>query len=231
MRKKALLAIGAAGIMALGVSAGTFALLSDQANATETLTAGRLSVISWRDQGDSVPGPMFYTTAAEGETTPGGNNGLKPTGPWAPGDSRLRVLMLKNAGTLDAWITGAGASLDSGSMHLADKLRYCISTSPIIPFTPIDYNAQQPMCPATDDVTVDPNVASYLAVGSLGDLINADKNFTDGSNPLKVAMNAGPAPKPFYFYVSLPLDADNSYQSETLKVTFSMNAVQKRNNP
>ncbi|MDB4895567.1 MAG: hypothetical protein JWN15_1829, partial [Firmicutes bacterium] len=88
MRKQALLAIGAAAIMAVGISAGSFALFSAQAGPSQAiLTAGTVNLNSWRDQGDTIPGPMFYTTAAEGATSPGGVPGLYPTGPWAPGDN------------------------------------------------------------------------------------------------------------------------------------------------
>lgn len=60
----------------------------------------RVSIISWRGGGDSIPGdaatagwsgPMFYDTADQ--TTPAGRY---PTGKWAPGDSFSRVLTVKN---------------------------------------------------------------------------------------------------------------------------------------
>ncbi|HWI64579.1 MAG TPA: SipW-dependent-type signal peptide-containing protein [Symbiobacteriaceae bacterium] len=228
MRAKLWLALGVVGMMTLGVTAGTFALFSASAGPNNNqFTAGTLTLSAVRDQGDTIPGPMFYTTPDEGDT-PTGVDGLYPTGPWAPGDSRVRVLLVRNTGSLDAWLTSVGADLASGSMYLADKLRYCIATSPIIPLDPGEptKNIQQPMCPAANGPA-----PGYVAVGSLGDLINTDHAFDSGN----IALNATPGPvdppKPFYFYVSLPLDADNSYQSETLKVNFYINAVQKKNNP
>jgi len=223
MRAKLWLTLGAAGVMALGSTMGTLALFSaSSAPANNQVTAGTLSLDSYRDQGDTVPGPMFYTTPDEGDT-PGGVDGLFPTGPWAPGDSRLRVLMVKNTGSLDAWLTSVGADLAAGSTHLAQKLRYCIATSPIVPTEPKN---SQPQCPATDGP-----FPQFVAVGNLLDLINTDRAFDHGN----IAQNATPGPidppKAFYFYVSLPLDADNSYQGETLKVNFYINAVQKKNNP
>lgn len=205
MRKKALLAIGAAAIMTLGVSAGTVALFSAQSGPSQAiLTAGTVNLKSWRDQGDTIPGPMFYTTAAEGQT-PGGVPGLYPTGPWAPGDTVMRVLMIRNNGELDAWLTGIDADLVSGSTHLAAELNY--------------------------RVTTDVAGANAVASGNLAALIAGTATFAS-----PIALDAiGPvptrAPKPFYFWVSLPLDADNSYQSETLRVDFTVNASQKRNNP
>lgn len=223
MRAKLWLALGVVGMMTLGVTAGTFALFSASAGPNNNqFTAGTLTLDAYRDQGDTIPGPMFYTTPDEGDT-PTGVDGLFPTGPWAPGDSKVRVLMLKNTGSLDAWLTSVGADLASGSMYLANKLRYCISTTPIVPTEP--KNAQ-PQCPATDGP-----FPQFVAVGSLGALIGADHAFDHGN----IALNATPGPidppKPFYFYVSLPLDADNTYQAETLKVNFYINAVQKKNNP
>lgn len=219
MRAKLWLTLGALGVMALGVTGGTLALFSaSSASANNQFTAGTLTLDSVRDQGDTIPGPMFYTTTAEG-TVPPGAPALYPTGPWAPGDSKVRVLIVKNTGSLDAWLTSVGADLAAGSMHLADKLRYCIATTAIAPLAPKD---AQPPCPATNGP-----FPQYIAVGNLGDLINADHPFDHG----QIAMNAGPLPKSFYFYVSLPLDADNSYQNETLKVNFFINAVQKKNNP
>lgn len=43
----------------------------------------------------------------------------------------------------------------------------------------------------------------------------------------------GPVPvlKPLHFWVSLPLNADNTYQGLDLKVDFTVYAVQKRSNP
>ena len=85
----------------------------------------------------------------------------------------------------------------------------------------------QPQCPATNS---DPG---YIAIGNLWDLIDpvgGMPNAFDGGN---IALNAVPGapPKAFAFYVSLPLSADNSYQGETLKVNFYMNAVKNKNNP
>ncbi|HYF91400.1 MAG TPA: hypothetical protein VD969_04060 [Symbiobacteriaceae bacterium] len=206
MRTKLRLVLGAVLVTALGVSAGTVALFSAAtANQDNTITAGTLAINSWRDQGDTIPGPMFYTTPAEGQT-PGGTNGLLPTGLWAPGDTHHRVLMVRNEGSLDAWLVSVGADLHSGSMHLANKLQY--------------------------KVTTDAAGLVVIASGTLGSLIGTDVAF-----PSKIALNA-PAipipsrpPKPFHFWVTLPLDADNSYQGETVRVNFFINAEQKKNNP
>ncbi|MDF2631035.1 MAG: spore coat-associated protein [Symbiobacteriaceae bacterium] len=225
MRAKFWLTLGAVGVMALGATAGTLALFSASTPAANNqFTAGTLQLNSFRDQGDTVPGPMFYTTPAEGQTPT--QLGLHPTGPWAPGDSWVRVLMVRNTGSLDAWLTSVGASKVSGSDHLAQALRYCIKEVPVGMPMP-GWNVPQPQCPATN------SAPGYIAIGHLWDLIDpvgGAPNAFDGGN---IALNAVPGmpPKAFAFYVSLPLSADNSYQGETLKVNFYMNAVQKKNNP
>lgn len=206
MRGKLVLTLGVAASIALGASVGTFALFSDQtASQNNQIMAGTLSLNSWRDQGDTVPGPMFYTTPAEGNT--GTQDGLLPTGYWAPGDTHHRVLLVRNTGSLGAWILSLGADMHPGtSQHLADKLEY--------------------------RVTADSAGTVVLASGILGDLIDTDYTFAPKidlpSSALPVHLRP---PKAFHFWVTLPLDADNSYQGETLKVDFHLNAEQKKNNP
>jgi predicted ribosomally synthesized peptide with SipW-like signal peptide len=203
MRAKLMLV--AALVVVLGVSAGTLALFSATSGAANnTFTSGTLSINSVRDQGDTVPGPMFYITPASGNE--GGGNGLYPTGYWAPGDTNMRVLVVKNTGSLDAWMTGVRASMHAGSSrHLADKLQV--------------------------KVTTDSAGTAVIASGTMGNFLDADQIF-----PSKLSLNAAHPPlpaisKPLYFWVTLPLDADNSYQNETLVVDFTVYAVQKKNNP
>lgn len=202
MRAKAMLALGGAVVVSLGVTAGTLALFSATTpSQNSNVTAGTLSLTSFRDQGDTINGPMFYTTPVEGVSSPGGLNGLLPTGYWAPGDTKMRVLMVRNTGTLDAWLTGVGATMHAGtSSHLASKLEY--------------------------KVTLDAAGLNVLTSGTLIDLINTDQAFSSN-----VALNIGPVPKALYFHVHLPLNADNSYQGETLRVDFHVLAIQKKNNP
>jgi predicted ribosomally synthesized peptide with SipW-like signal peptide len=198
MRTKLWLILSAVSVIVLGTLGGTFALFSANASSNNIFTSGTLTLTSYRDQGDTIPGPMFYTTPAEGST--GTQDGLLPTGYWAPGDTNHRVLIVKDTGSLDAWLTSVGASLDSGSMHLANALTY--------------------------KVTTDAAGTSIIASGNLGALIaGPDATFTPKVSAL---VNI---PKQLHFWVTLPLSADNSYQGETLRVTFHVNAVQKKNNP
>lgn len=125
MKRRTLFLAIAAVMVAVLVGGGvTFALFSaNSAQGDATFTAGTLVIEGMRDQGDTVPGPMFYTSPAEGETASGAGDGVLPTGFWAPGDEHHRVLQIENTGSLNAWLKSARATLDAGSRPLADKLQ------------------------------------------------------------------------------------------------------------
>jgi len=110
-------------LLLAGIGGGTtLALFTAQgASSSNQITAGTLQIAADRDNGDSVPGPMFYI---------GSGSGLQPTGLWAPGDEFRRVLQVENTGTLDAWLKQVRASLDSGSRALADKVAVKVTTDP-----------------------------------------------------------------------------------------------------
>jgi predicted ribosomally synthesized peptide with SipW-like signal peptide len=203
MRKKAFLLLAAAAVMAVGVSAGTFALFTATTTQADNIfVAGTLQIDSYRDNGDTIPGPMFYTTPAEG-AAPGGMPGIYPTGEWAPGDSNTRVLIIENVGSLDGWLTSVGADAHPGSsIYLANKLDYWVAT--------------------------DAGFSDVLASGTLGSLITTDVPF---AHPVGSQVGTPTETQRLYFKVSLPLDADNTYQNLDLMVDFHVNAVQMKNNP
>jgi hypothetical protein len=202
MRKKAVLLLASAVALAVGISAGTYALFSaSTAPADNLFVAGTLEIDSYRDNGDTIPGPMFYTTPAEGMTS-GGDPGLYPTGEWAPGDTNMRVLIIENVGSLDAWLTSVGADMHPGSSeYLADKLDYWVAT--------------------------DAAFTDVVASGKLGDLIDTDVTF---SHQIASEVGTPTEIQRLYFKVHLPLDADNTYQDLDLMVDFHVNAVQMKNN-
>lgn len=118
--KRLWLALAAALLMVGLGGATTLALFTAQApSVNNQFTAGTLMLTADRDNGDSVPGPMFYIG-------PGG--GLMATGVWAPGDEFHRVLQVENTGTLDAMLKQVRATLESGNRYLADKLSVRVST-------------------------------------------------------------------------------------------------------
>ncbi len=201
MRAKLWLTLGGSLAIALGLTVGTLALFTAETPVDSVqFEAGTVRLNSYRDMGDTIPGPMFYTTPTEGQT-PGGVPGRRPTGYWAPGDNNVRALFVENSGNLDAWLVGIGAEAQAGSSrHLAEKLQA--------------------------KVTTDLAGTNVLASGTLASLIDTDQAFAT-----RLALNVGPAPRALYFHVTLPLDADNSYQNEVLRVDFHVMAEQKANNP
>ncbi len=105
----------------------TLALFSDSAaTATQEFVSGTLEIEAHRDMGDGIPGPMFYIDVAGGGVDPNAH----PTGLWAPGDEHHRILQVENIGSLDAKLTHLRATLQSGSMYLADKLNVVVTTDP-----------------------------------------------------------------------------------------------------
>lgn len=175
----------------------TLALFSAQsAPASAEFVSGRLDIDAQRDMGDGIPGPMFYIDAAGGGVDP--NN--HPTGLWAPGDKNRRILQVENVGTLDAKLTHMRATLQSGSMYLAEKMDVVVTT--------------------------DPAGTNVVAMGSLADFINGNMSFIGGAIPATVGDVIN-----LHFWVTFPLDADNSYQGLSTVVTFTVYAVQLANNP
>lgn len=192
MKRIWLLAIAAVLVLSVAGGAVTLALFSAQAAPSNNqFMAGTLVIEANRDNGDTVPGPMYYIG-------PGG--GLYPTGYWAPGDEHHRVLQVENTGSLDAWLKHVRASLDAGSRYLADKLEV--------------------------KVTSDPAGMVVLAQGTLGQFIDADQPFMGGP----ISADVGDVID-LHFWVKLPLNADNSYQSLSAVASFSVYAEQKAHNP
>lgn len=197
------------GVMMVG--GATLAYFTDTAsNENNTFTAGTLKLDSWRDNYDTVYGPMFYTTEAEGVTDIG-EKGLYPTGPWAPGDSLMRVLQVENVGTLDGWLTSAWATLEDGGRGFADILEVKITT--------------------------DEAGNNIIASGTLGEFIDKKQKFT---SPVEICAgtfdpiwgyNYDGDVKDLFFWVSMPAAAGNKYQNANLKAAFNVDAVQKDNNP
>ncbi|MFZ5815197.1 MAG: hypothetical protein ACOY93_07825 [Bacillota bacterium] len=207
MKKKLWLAIGS-GLLAATLGLGaTLALFSDAETGAQDWTAGRLCIDAQRNDGEAVPGPMFYVTAEQGET-PDGIPGMFPTGLWAPGDSHQRTLTVSNppsCSSMHAWLDALEASLQPGSdAMLADKLYVEVTT---------------------------PQVGTEVKVaeGWLSDFLGGavPLRYPDGSRiPLYLGSN-----RHVKFLVTFDLTADNSYQGTELVVDFTVHAVQMNNNP
>lgn len=212
IKSKFYLALALVIVMSLLAGGTTLALFTAQTPVLaedNILTAGTLSLTSERDQGDRVPGPMFYVTPAQGATPPPNSlPGTLPTGIWAPGDFHTRTLTVFNptsSSTMDAWLDSVQASVESGNSAMADKLWVEI-------YTP-DSN----------------NVFVKVAEGWLTQFLAGPVNmrFTDGSRlPCYLSGN-----RQLQFKVTFDRSAGNDLQGQTLVVSFSVNGVQMVHNP
>lgn len=210
MKKKLLLASSAA-VLAIALGVGTtLAIFSATATSNNTFTAGTLCITAERNDGDPVPGPMFYVTPAQGATPPPLNlPGTLPTGLWAPGDSHTRTLTVYNptsCSTMSAWLTSIEASMHPGGyLPMADKLYVEV-------FTPQG---------GGPDVKIGEGWLSMFLAGPVSIQY-------PGGAKIPVFLSANRHVK---FKVSFDLSADNSYQGKTLVVDFKVNSVQMPNNP
>jgi predicted ribosomally synthesized peptide with SipW-like signal peptide len=210
MKKKLLLASSAVLVVALGVGT-TLAIFSDTASSTNNFTAGTLCITADRNDGDPVPGPMFYVTPAQGTTPPPLNlPGTLPTGVWAPGDTHTRTLTVTNptsCSTMGAWLTSIEATMHPGGyLPMANKLWVEVYT---------------PQGAAPGDVKVG---EGWLSTFLSGPVAIAYPDTTQ--IPLNLSSN-----RHMKFKVNFDLSADNSYQGQTLVVDFKVNSVQMPNNP
>ncbi len=123
--KRKLALFSASGVLGIGLIAGgaTYALFTDTAsNTNNTFTTGTIKIEQDRDSGDTVPGPMFYSSASN-TTNPKGDYpydeytghdlGGDIPGGWAPGDTVTRAMNIFNRGTLDAKVTKLKANVNS----------------------------------------------------------------------------------------------------------------------
>jgi len=84
---------------------------SAAANAPNTFAAGTVVISADRGLGEPLPGPMFYTTLAEGQVGP--LPPFNPTGPWFPGMTVTRNLEVRNIGTLQVRLNQVSAAIYS----------------------------------------------------------------------------------------------------------------------
>jgi len=91
----------------------TMALFTDVAtNVNNRFSAGTVDIAADRALGDPIPGPMFYTTTAEGRH-PGHPLPHNPTGLWLPGRTVSRNLSVRNMGSLQVRINRVSAQIVS----------------------------------------------------------------------------------------------------------------------
>lgn len=207
MKPKLLMAL-TSGVVASAVGIGaTFALFTDSKSTQGNFTAGTLCLTSDRNDGDTVPGPMFYVTAAQG-ATPDNLPGIYPTGEWAPGDSHTRTLTVSNpksCSSMSGWLASVEAVAHPGGfLPMADKLWVEI-------YTPMN----------GPEVKVGEGWLSQFLAGPV------DLKYPDNSKvPMYLTSN-----RHMKFKVNYDLSADNTHQGQTLVVDFKVNAEQMSHNP
>lgn len=196
-------------VTALSGAGITYALFTANAEpAKQQFTAGTLALEGNRDQGDTIPGPMFYIDGSDDGLSGEGDPGEYGTGLWAPGDAHHRVFEVSNIGSLDAKILKFSASKLVGNKELADQL---------------DVFVYDGAYRNTDGTLVD-DPPNLLVSGKLSEFLGEGKEL-----PTPYLLMAGDVAW-FGIEVSFPLDAGNKYQGDSIKVTFSAHAVQAKSN-
>ncbi len=114
MRSKLTLIVAVVTVAAMLVGGVTMALFTDTANnPNNTFSAGTVDIRADRDLGDPLPGPMFYTTLPEGQGFPSQTAALNPTGLWQPGMAVIRLLDVRNMGSLQVRLHQVSAEITS----------------------------------------------------------------------------------------------------------------------
>jgi predicted ribosomally synthesized peptide with SipW-like signal peptide len=195
----------------------TMAIFTDtETNTGNNFTAGTVNIEADRDLGDPIPGPMFYTTSAEGET-PGGDPPLPAnvTGPWWPGRTVTRILDVRNAGSLEVRLHQVSAEITS-------------------------INGQPP---ATNQALADYFAGNMNVRIYVRDTVAGVLQYVDLFNgPLDTLLTPQPALhrpifsptgsiRPVYYEVTMLSSAGNDLQGIRPVVSFSVFAEQTRNNP
>jgi hypothetical protein len=218
MVKRKLAGLAAIGMLGVGLTVGgaTYALFTESVtNAGNSLTVGELKLSQNRDQGDTIPGPMFYSASSDpsgsfpydtNKNAPYQPPGGEALGGWAPGDTVTRAMNIKNEGTLDAKITRLKASVNPVGVTTGTAYQEFISKMNI-----------KVMYPAQDRILYD---------GPLSGLLNG---WVDISIPLVSRAKGGDLN--ITFKASLDKTASNDIEDQSFVFDFSFYAEQLRNNP
>lgn len=214
MRLKLLITSMLIALAAALAGGATFSYFTDTASNTgNTFTAARISVVSWRDRGDSVPhqppvqwngwpGPMFYTTKEEG-AYPGPPEGKYPTGVWAPGDSWTRTLFVRNVDPEFVVRLEALSARLYGNVDLAPWFMVSVR---------------------------DPH-NQVLYRGTLADLAGGPRPLIDVIGNQGYLVMEGYSEQRLIFTVTMDPSTPNTLQGKTLKADFQVHVGQHRNRP
>ncbi|MDN3016815.1 TasA family protein [Paenibacillus sp. BSR1-1] len=213
--KRRLALFSASGLLGISLIAGgaTYAIFTDSAtNNNNNFTSGTIDLDQTRDLGDTIPGPMFYSSTSDPtgkypydkSGVPLAPPGSDAVGGWAPGDHVLRAMNLFNKGSLDAKVTKLKADISTGATNSGVGYNQFINKMNI-----------KIMYPAQNRV---------LYNGPLSGLLNGWVNI---SAPFAI-YPGGPAN--ITFEATLDESADNDIMGQTFVFDFSFYAEQLRNN-
>lgn len=231
-RKIALLSIAGMITLGAGIAGSTFALFSGSASNTgNSFTAGTLTMDVRRDNGDPVPGPMFYPDSLDPlayhpydqvDTAPSGES----IGGWAPGDVVVRDMYLINTGTLTAKLTGIRAKVRGAyTQTTTDSGRTASNT--------INGETSTSNKAAYDEFVSKMNIkivngAVVLYNGSLQGLVS--NSGWVAPNSVAVVAADPLAALNLQFTASLSKDAGNVIQGKNFIFDFEFMTEQKKNN-
>ncbi len=221
MLKAKILSLLAINLLGLGLVAGggTMAIFTSSASNTgNTFATGYIRLTQNRDQGDTLVGPMFYTSIADPTGRyPYDTNGnpLAPPGGeaiggMAPGDSMMRAMDVYNNGAnaLDAQLTKVKATVNPAGITSGAAFDEFIQKLNVIIRAP------------------DIGNGTVLYSGTLAGLLTGQ--WITVSHPLLMSANGGATN--ITFSVTLDPSADNIIQGKTFVFDFSFYAEQFRNN-
>lgn len=217
--KKKLAILSVSGLIAIGASVGgaTYAWFTSSAtNANNTFTAGTINLSQTRDLGDTIPGPMFYTSTSDPTGTypydvagvPYAPPGSEGVGGLAPGDSMTRAMNLSNSGSLDAKVTKIWGSVNAAGLQ------------------PGDLAFEEFAAKMNIKVLYPANNNQIMYDGPLNGLLNGQVTIP---RPL-IARAAPSGPLNITFTATLDPSASNLLQGKTFVFDFSFYAEQLRNN-
>jgi predicted ribosomally synthesized peptide with SipW-like signal peptide len=238
--KKKLATLTIASMLCIGLLVGgtTYAIFTDSAtNTSNTFTTGTINIEQKRDQGDSTPGPMFYTSISDTNTTDPGkyaydvpkSNNLYPyggeaIGGWAPGDTIERTLIVESTGSLEARLSSLSASVVSSYDIMDGSTLVRTITGVTSSSTGADLLAYNEfMDNLTVVITAPGDVILYN--GTISALLNgyslpSTLLYPLGRNGSETALE---------FTVSLHKDTDNDIQGKNIIFDFTVNAEQVKN--
>ncbi|MDQ1001883.1 putative ribosomally synthesized peptide with SipW-like signal peptide [Neobacillus niacini] len=239
--KKRLALLSVTGLVGMGLTIGgaTYALFTDSAQSkNNTITSGSIDISEKRDRGDSVPGPMFYSSISDTNTTDPGKyaydvdkaNNLYPyggeaKGGWAPGDSVQRTMIVESEGSLEARLKSISATV---------KGSYDIMNGPTVLRT---------ITGVTSSSLGDDLVAYNMFIAKMNVTITAPGNIPLYNGPLSTLLTGYNLPSTLLyplgrngsetaldFLVTLDKSATNEIMGKNIIFDFTINAEQVRNN-